>query len=476
MSHQDQLSKQAIGTHAADLKAALDWLLTGDVAAKIEFSAVCTWTPYKLIFAAMLWAWGDQAALGERFRAAHKLISWLFERQPAPAKSYQAFINLLCAWTEPLRDCLQAAFRLQTESALAAYWTIHGWLVFACDGSRVNVPRTRHNEARYSPRSKLSRAAQKRRRVHRRRKAEQRKREQRERKANVPRIWLTTLWHVGAGLPWNWRIGPSDSGEREHLVSMLASLPTGALLTADAGFVGYELWQLIAAAKLEMLVRVGGNVRLLRKLGYVRERDGLVYLWPNKAARKRLRPLVLRLIVAQGERQPVYLVTSVIEPRRLSDRAAADIYGRRWGIELFYRSYKQTFDRHKLRSHNADNAAVEMEWSLLGMWAMGLYSHHRLTSQGIAPEKISFAGVLRAYRRPLREYRCRPEPGERLLELLDVAIIDDYERKSKASRDYPQKKPDRQAAGPPRILKATTAQIALAKQLRGHDSKIRLTA
>lgn len=321
------------------------------------------------------------------------------------------------------------------------------------------------------------RCAEKRRRTRRGgRTVAKRKREQRERKANVPRIWLTTLWHVGAGLPWNWRIGPSDSSERGHLVGMLATMPVGALLAADAGFVGYELWQLIAAAKLEMLVRVGGNVRLLKKLGYVRERNGLVYLWPDQAAKKRLPPLVLRLIVVQGERQPVYLVTSVTDPCQLSDQAAAEIYGRRWDIELFYRNYKQTFGRRKLRSHNPDNAAVEMEWSLLGMWAMGLHSHYHLASQGIPPEKISFAGVLRAYRRPLREYRCRPEPGESLSDLLDRAIIDDYHRQNKASRDYPQKKPDRQATGPPKIFRATKQQIAMAKQVRKDASKKRLTA
>lgn len=477
MSHQDRVSKKALDSHAADLKAALDWTLGDDAVGDFKFRADCTWTPYQLVFAAMLWVWGDENSLGERFRSAHKVIKWMFECQPAPADSYQAFIKLLGKWTGPLRGRLQAVFRRRTETALKAYWTVQGWLVFACDGSRADVPRTRKNEARYSPKSKLSRAAQKRRRTRRGgRTVAKRKREQRERKANVPRIWLTTLWHVGAGLPWNWRIGPSDSSERGHLVGMLATMPVGALLAADAGFVGYELWQLIAAAKLEMLVRVGGNVRLLKKLGYVRERNGLVYLWPDQAAKKRLPPLVLRLIVVQGERQPVYLVTSVTDPCQLSDQAAAEIYGRRWDIELFYRNYKQTFGRRKLRSHNPDNAAVEMEWSLLGMWAMGLHSHYHLASQGIPPEKISFAGVLRAYRRPLREYRCRPEPGESLSDLLDRAIIDDYHRQNKASRDYPQKKPDRQATGPPKIFRATKQQIAMAKQVRKDASKKRLTA
>ena len=158
------------------------------------------------------------------------------------------------------------------------------------------------------------------------------------------------LWHVGSGLPWAWRTGPSDSSERAHLQEMLSELPENSLLTADAGFVGYDLWTSILSAGQSLLVRVGGNVRLLKKLGYVREHAGLVYLWPDAVAQRDQPPLVLRLIVAHNGRQPVYLVTNVNSTAELSDAEAIAIYRRRWGIELFYRNCKQTFERRKLRS------------------------------------------------------------------------------------------------------------------------------
>ncbi len=60
------------------------------------------------------------------------------------------------------------------------------------------------------------------------------------------------------------------------------------------------------------MIRVGENVKLLKKLGYVRERSGLVYLWPDRMAAKDLPPLVLRLIMVAGNRHPVYLVTNVL--------------------------------------------------------------------------------------------------------------------------------------------------------------------
>jgi IS4 transposase len=454
------------------LHKALQWLMAGVSLSGIVFRPDCTWTPETLVFAALLWAWSDEKTLIERFTTARKIIINRYGEQQEPAGSYQAFIKLLRKWTESLLKALSTTFRQRMAQTLAAVWMVEGWLVFAVDGSRVDVPRTRKNEERYSPKSKLSREAQKRRRKAKRRRS---LREARQRKANVPRIWLTMLWHVGSGLPWDWRTGPSDSSERGHFQEMLGSVPTGSLLTADAGFVGYDLWKTVLDAGHQLLVRVGSNVKLLKKLGYVRERNGLVYLWPDHAAKKRLPPLVLRLVVVTNkERGPIYLVTSVMSHEALSDAQIAAVYRRRWGIEVYYRHCKQTFERRKLRSQNPDNAMVELHWSLLGMWAMGLHSHSRLVAQGVLPEQISFAGVWRAYRRAMREYKSPPDPGERMRQLIDRAIIDPYERKNKASRDYPRKKQE-QAAGSPILRKATRAQVQQAIQVK-RELKKGLTA
>jgi hypothetical protein len=475
MAHQDRGSGGSECSHACDLHKALRWLTAGAPLREIVFRFDCTWTPRTLVFAALLWAWSDEKTLIERFTVARKIIINRLGGQQEPAGSYQAFIKLLCKWTEPLREALSTAFRAKMVQAMAVAWMVEGWLILAVDGSRVDVPRTRRNELRYSPKSKLSREAQKRRRQHKKRRRQRTARDARRRKANVPRIWLTMLWHVGSGLPWNWRAGPSDSSERGHVQEMLDSVPAGALITADAGFVGYELWKAVVEAGHQLLIRVGGNVKLLKKLGYARERNGLVYLWPDRAAKKHLPPLVLRLVVVTNkERKPIYLVTSVMSNTQLSDAQMATVYGKRWGIEVHYRHCKQTFERRKLRSHNPDNAMVELHWSLLGMWAMGLHAHARLVARGVPPERISFAGVWRAHRRPMREYKSLPDPGQRMQQLIDRAILDPYKRTNKASRDHPRKK-QKHPAGPPILLVATRAQVQQAIQVK-RDQKRSLTA
>jgi hypothetical protein len=470
MSHQDLMRKSATDTHAAELYKVFQWLTPARCFDSIRFRRDCAWTPRTLVFAALLWSWSDYSKLGQRFQHALKIIRGLFKKQHVPEVSYQAFMKLLCRWTDPLLACLLKAYREKMQASLSTAWRVGRWLVFAVDGSRVKVPRTRSNEERYSPQSKLSRKAQQRRKQRRQKRLQKQAREE---QANVPQIWMTVLWHAASGLPWAWQTGPSDSSERDHLRHMLGSLPLGALLAADAGFVGYDLWSELLERKLQLLIRVGSHVRLLRKLGTAKRDGDCVYLWPDHAARKNLPPLVLRLIVLNTGKHPVYLVTNLTQ-RELTDAQAAEIYRRRWGIEVFYRHCKQTFERAKLHSKSPDNALVELQWSLMSMWAMGLYSHVQLVPQGVLPQKISFVGVLDAFRAAMREHSLKPVAGEGLRQRISRALIDDYERKDKTSRGYPRKKQE-QPPGKPILLKATAEQKRKAKQLQEMQSE-RLTA
>ena len=147
-------------------------------------------------------------------------------------------------------------------------------------------------------------------------------------------MFVTTLFHVGTGLPWAFVRGPAASSERGHLLTMLQLLPAGAMLIADAGYTGYELLKAITDSRRAFLIRVGSNVSLLTKLGYaVRERGGTVYLWPQRQQKKRQPPLVLRLItLVQGSKR-IHLLSNVLEEERLSDEQAIELYRRRWQVE-----------------------------------------------------------------------------------------------------------------------------------------------
>jgi Transposase DDE domain len=460
MPHQDPIFPTEPHAHHQDLKVVLDWLLAAANSSGVRFRDTCTWTPQGLTCAALLWAWSDEAALTERFAAARKIAVVTLGLGPRTATTYQAFLKLLRAWTVVLAAALSAALRRRMREDLAERFLVGGYAVFGVDGSRLELPRTASNEARFAPPPR------------RPRRGRPRAAAARGTKANGAQLWLTTMWHVGTGLPWDWRAGPSDSSERDHLMQMIAELPAQALVTADAGFVGYAYWKALLDSGRHLLIRVGANVRLLKGLGYARERAGLVYLWPDREAARRRPPLVLRLVVARGRRHPVYLVTSVLDERSLPAERVIMIYALRWGVELFYRHFKQTFGRRKLRSHRGENAEVEVTWSLVGLWSLGLHAQVELAADGIPASRVSVAGLLRAYRAAMREYRHRPAPGESLWERLGGAVIDGYRRTNKASRDYPRKKRE-QAIGAPEIRPATVLEIEIARQIKdAHPSRL----
>jgi Transposase DDE domain len=295
-------------------------------------------------------------------------------------------------------------------------------------------------------------------------------------KANSPQLWLTLLWHVGSGLPWAWRSGPSDSSERGHLQEMLQELPKNSLITADAGFVGYDFWKAILDAQQAFVIRVGANVRLLKKLGCAREYDHTVYLWPNTAAKGNQPPLVLRLIVIHNGKHPVYLVTN-LPKTRLSDSQAATIYAARWGIELYFRSFQQTFGCRKLRSRAAENARLELDWSMLGLWCICLLGQRELAENGTSPAWFSVARAIRAFQKTIREYRVRPtSAAESLWQELRVCLLDGYARRgAKTSRNYPRQK-KREAIGIPKLTPASQEQIDAALDLKKKQQEFQLTA
>ncbi len=218
-----------------------------------------------------------------------------------------------------------------------------------------------------------------------------------EKKANTITMWITTLWYCGTGLPWDWRLGPSDSSERKYWLEMIADLTSPTVFIGDAGFVGYEYANAVIEAGHHIIVRFGSNVTLLKKLGFARNREGIVYLWHSRMAKRLESPLVLRLVVCHNGKHPAYLITSLLSTREFSDANVLTAYRKRWGVERFYRHLKQTFGARKLKSRSADAAYVEMTWSFLGLRHMAVYGLKQLHDGGISPKRLSFAKLIRAF-------------------------------------------------------------------------------
>lgn len=452
-------------TNGDDLRRAINWILIDDIFANVQLHGNVKWKPLALVCLAIFWVWSSQPGLVEAAKDAIATVAKLFGSNAVAVRTYQALTTALVSYTPQLLPALLARIQsLMLESGQAAS-RMGKWLPMAADGSRVTVPRTQQNEERLNkprkPRGKKkSRTNRRGRHAHQKRKKQYAKSHY-DPQAVGPQMWLTLLWHIGLRLLWYWMLGPSYSSERTHMGMMLKDLrfPPFTLFCADAGFVGYEFWRSILDQGHSFLIRVGGNVRLLKGLGLeVRQRGEIVYCWPDAAMKKKQPPLVLRLLRFHDGRGEVYLVTNILDETELTAEQASFIYRGRWGVELQFRSLKQTYGRAKLRARTPEIAEIELHWSLLGLTMLQLLAMKEQTQAGEPAAKTSIAAVMRIIRSMIAEPSETRSPSASLESRLRDATTDSYQRHSKKkSRNYPRRK-EEPCTGPPIILTATAEQ------------------
>jgi len=330
---------------------------------------------------------------------------------------------------------VQSHLRTQVRRIAGDHWLCEGWLAFTVDGAEIDCPRTLANEEFFGIAA---------------------------RKGSGPQQQLTSIMHMGTTLPWAWLSGGACVPERTHLRDMLDLLPKGALLVADAGFTGYDLLSTLQAKGFHFLIRVGANVTLLTDLGFdVQEKKSTVSLWPSHHRDRP--PLVLRLIrLKQRGGRRMVLLTNVLESTRLSRRQARSLYHQRWGVEVFYRSFKQTLERRKMRSDAPRQAQLELHSVMIALTLLGLMSVSGLIARRVAASRCSIAAALRVVRQCMGGCRMSVRT---LWQRLARAEVDPYERKrSKSARSWPHKK-NEPPPGEPTVRAATPREVRRAKRL-----------
>jgi len=398
------------------------------------------WTPMLLVLVAIMMAWSTSPTLAERFHAARVRVLRWYPGRRRPGGSYHGFIDRLAKHGRPLAkaigDCYRGHVRQIAEDRNC--WWVGPFVPMTVDGSKINLPMTEANEKKLGTCGKAK---------------------------TWPQMLLTVVQHMGTGLPWAFKRGHARSSERRHLLGMLHTLPKETILVADAGFIGFEFWWRIIASDRAFLIRVGSNVKLIRKLGLDAENgeDDLVWIWPEKQRKKRASPLKLRWIrITDGRGRTMHLLTNVLErgAAGLSDETARQLYAMRWGVELLYRSLKQTMQKRKMLSDSPRNARSELTWAFIGLWTLLLIKAMR-TSDALrnAHAAKGVADVLRVLLRAMADDTLN----------LDTALLklkpDEYVRKnSRKARHWPHKKTE-SPPGEPKARNATEAEKALAEEL-----------
>ena len=412
---------------------------------------------------ALIWSWLETKNVTDAFEECLEICQELGLEDIT--KTYGSFMNAITRYREMFATTLDDQFQSLAQEAGGRFFRSDGWVPIAFDGSRVTAPRTVSNEkalcapnygkgvrAKYG--KKLSKGM--------RRKQNEKNKPQ----APAPQAWVTLFYHMRLRLPWSWRLGPSNSSERDHAKEILAQdkFPKNTLFCGDAGFIGYPIWSSIIKTGGHFLIRVGGNVKLLSKQADIKRLDNnIVLCWPKERMKSGDPPLRLRLVKVTVGKTPMWMLTSIVDRAQLTKKQIVRFYKMRWGIEVEFRGLKETLEKRKLRCRNSDRLIAELDWAIRSMAIAELLAtgqqvrdtRWQRSENKYTPKDRSLARTMRVLRKCLSHLSRRPEESKSLLVELSKARVQRYKNKTDKRARYRPKNPHKKPLGDPEVSSMT---------------------
>src|SRR5690606_35111429 len=142
-----------------------------------------------------------------------------------------------------------------------------------------------------------------------------------------------------------------------------------------------------------------------------------------------------RLVPMQGPQSIIWLLSNEFD---LTAGQLSELYAARWGIEVFFRTVKQSCGKAKLLCRTPDNVRTELQWTLLGIWIALFVSKLSFHEQGQSLRMLSPVQVIDAFAHAIIITAYADAASQAMLCLYSCQKADESRRvSSKASRDYP---------------------------------------
>ena len=246
------------------------------------------------------------------------------------------------------------AVRSRVFHLLADRMTTEGWLPLGCDGSRMECPRTAELEQSLGKSSKDK---------------------------SAPTLWVIALVSLTTGVLWSCRIGDlQDGGTSLPDRSVGDAPPSGPpkrALGLRRGLRGLRLVRSVAEAAVlvsDPALFAGTTLQLGDGQGGGIH-QGRVLVLDDDAENKSQPALHVRVIrvAAKKRHNDVWLVTNVLDPKRLPAELAARFYRMRWKSECF-RTYKRVVKDVRLVSRTVPMVVAKPRfrcWRASSCWGKG---------------------------------------------------------------------------------------------------------
>jgi len=300
---------------------------------------------------------------------------------------------------------------------MADLW--HGWRPKVIDGTTVSAPDTQKNQRAY-PQSRSQKPG-----------------------CGFPLIRLVGIFSLTTGLLLDYAKGNKHQHELRLLWKLLEGFKRGDLAVADRGFCSYVLLALlplrgVAAlfrlhqrrpADLRKGKRLGKKDRLFTWLKPVQKPRWLPQSWWKKVpAELTVRVIRFKLSCPGYRPESVTLVTTLLDPQQYSARDLAELYVRRWKIELWFRDIKTSLGMEVLRCKTPQMLHKELEMFFIAYNLIRCLIAQAGSSNHVALDRLSFKGTVDSVRQfslAIAQARSKRKQNQLLVELLEVIARDE---------------------------------------------------
>jgi|SRR5438105_1371216 len=301
------------------------------------------------------------------------------------------------------------------------------------DGTTISLPDTEKNQRAY-PQSRSQKPG-----------------------CGFPLMKLVGVFSLATGVLLDYAKGNKHQSELRLLKGLLDQFKPGDVAVADRGFCNYVLLALLwvrgvlsvfrlhqrRGADLRKGKRLGKNDRLFTWLKSRQRPPWLPQSWWKKIQTE-LTVRVIRFNLSRPGYRPesVTLVTTLLDPKKYPAQDIAQLYARRWKIELWFRDIKTSMGMDVLRCLSPQMVHKELEMFFIAYNFIRCLMVEAATSNDVAVDRMSFKGTVDSVRQfslAIAQARSKKKQRQLIVQLLEVI-----------ARDQVPERPDRLE---PRALK-----------------------
>ena len=258
-----------------------------------------------------------------------------------------------------------------------------------------------------------------------------------------PLMRLTGVFSLTTGVLLDYAKGNKHQSELRLLWRLLDQFRPGDLAVADRGFCSYVLLALLLQRAILSLFRLhAARPADLRKGKRLGKKDRL-FTWLKPPERPRWLPqgwwkkipaqLTVRVIRFElhsaGYRpQSVTLVTTLLDPQCYPAQDIAQLYARRWKIELWFRDIKTSMGMEVLRCKSPRMVHKELEMFFIAYNLIRSLLVQAGAINDVGLDRMSFKGTVdsvRQFSMAIAQARSKRKQRQLIIELLETIARDE---------------------------------------------------